>query len=406
VDLGIYDAAGTLRGWSGSQRTEAFLSESSSTKGYQRCPIESGRWAVALGIYKVESELRVDVAVTLVPKARILLAGDLHMHTLNSDGDYPTAQVIENCRRAKLDFMALTDHNNTEQNGEIGRPEDITVIPGMEYTNYRGHANFFFPSPSVSMDLDPLSNSFAEVQAVFRRAKELGAVISLNHTHCEACPWDLGFDELPFDMVEVWNGPMKDAEVRAIAWWHERLRSGKRLAAVGGSDTHRYEPFRMYAFPTTFVHSASRSERDILSALVAGRSFLSQSPSGPFPDLRIGSAGLGDAVPYSGGLEGAASVRAARRGDLVRLLDGAGGKTERTVPFDGDFRFAFPVESPEQGFFRLEILRDRMGIPTIAALTNPVFIEADGELRGPSHPKRGIPSRQRSSMSRAPRADG
>ncbi|GAB1481809.1 hypothetical protein MASR2M78_06240 [Treponema sp.] len=107
VDLGIYDDSNSLRGWSGSQRYEAFVSESSATPGYKNGPIRPGSWAIALGIYKVESKVTVDVTIRLIPKARILLAGDIHMHTLNSDGDYPTTQVIRILPPAWLGFYGL-----------------------------------------------------------------------------------------------------------------------------------------------------------------------------------------------------------------------------------------------------------------------------------------------------------
>ena len=374
VDLGIYDAAENLRGWSGSQRHEAFVSDSEATPGYKRGPVREGRWAIVLGVYKVESTLTVEVAVRLVPKVRLLLAGDIHMHTVNSDGDYATADVIEYCRRAGLDFMALTDHNNTEQNKEIGKPAGITVIPGMEYTNYRGHSNFYFRGGKTGLDADPLSNSYEAMAEVFRRAKADGAVISLNHPHCDACPWEFGFDTLPYDMVELWNGPMKPAEMRAVSWWHNRLSAGARLSGVGGSDTHRTEPNRSYGCPTTFVHAASRSIEDILDALIAGRSFITASAKGPRLDLRIGDAGLGEEAVFAAGLEGHAEVAEARTGDLLVLLDGAGGRKEWSIPFSGTFRGAFPANAPDARFYRLELYRDRLGVPTLTALTNPVYL--------------------------------
>ncbi len=374
MDLGLYDEAGALRGWSGSQRSQAVVSEADATPGYRRGPLRPGRWAVALGVYRVESSGEVEVVVRLVPKARLLLAGDLHMHTVNSDGDYPTAEVIEYCRRAGLDFMALTDHNNTEQNQEIGRPAGITVIPGMEYTNYRGHANLYFRHGKTGLEVDPLSNTEEEMAAVFRRAKEEGAIVSLNHPHCDACPWEFGFEGLPYDLVELWNGPMKPADLRAVAWWHGRLSAGFRLPGVGGSDTHRVEPGRAHGCPATFVRSDSRSADDILDALLAGRSFIAASPAGPRPDLRIGERGLGEKAAFRPGLEGTAEIEEARPGDLLVLLDGTGGRTEWRVPFSGTFRAAFPARDPEARFYRLELYRERLGVPTLAALTNPVYL--------------------------------
>ncbi len=378
IDLGLYDEAGDLRGWSGSQRTKVVVSEADATPGYKRGPLRSGHWAVALGVYRVESSVTVEVVVRLIPKSRILLVGDLHMHTVNSDGDYSTTEVIEYCRRAGLDFVALTDHNNTEQNREIGNPSGITVIPGMEYTNYRGHANFYFRGGRTALDVNPLSNTYGEMTEVFRKAKETGTLISLNHPHCDVCPWEFGFEGLPYDMVELWNGPMKASDLRSVAWWHGRLSAGAKLPGVGGSDTHRIEPNRSYGCPSTFVHTESRSPEDILDALLAGRSFITASPIGPRLDLRVGDAGLGDEAAFRRRLEGTATVEEARTGDILVLLDGAGGRTEWRVPFSGIFRTSFPAGTLEARFYRLELYRDRLDVPTLTALTNPVYLSQGG----------------------------
>lgn len=373
ADIGLLDERGKLRGWSGSARTEIMVSTETATPGYRAGEIGPGRWAVVLGIYHVRSSVEIEVTVRLLPKRRVLLAGDLHMHTDNSDGAYSTAEVIEYAKHAGLEYIALTDHNNTAQNREIGRPGGIVVIPGMEYTNYRGHANFYFPEGAGEFDDDPFSNSFDEMRGVLERAKAAGAYISLNHTHCTNCPWEFGFEGLPYDMAEVWNGPMKPSELAAISWWHDRLSRGLRLPAVGGSDTHRHEPLRSYGIPTTFVHAMSRSRKDILAALLEGRSFISFTRGGPQLDLTVGGARLGETAPVSKDLEGEAAVRGSRPGDLLAVLDGAGGRWEYTVPYEGEYAVRFPAE-PGAKFYRVELYRELLpGLRMLCALTNPVF---------------------------------
>jgi hypothetical protein len=376
VDLGLYDEKKQLRGWSGSERPAVYVSSNGATPGYRSGPVGRGTWAVALGLYKIRSRVEVAVTVRIVGKEPVLLAGDLHMHTDNSDGAYSTQEVIRQCKIAGLDFIALTDHNNTAQNEEIGRPEGIVVIPGMEYTNYRGHANFLFRGGS-DFRVDPLANNRGETAAVFRAAREAGAVISLNHTHCDTCPWEFGFDDLPYDMAELWNGAMKGSELRAVAWWQGLLASGRRLPAVGGSDMHRHEMLRSYGSPTTFVRAASRSREDILDALVAGRSSISATREGPRAELSIGDAEMGGEAAPEKGLEGRVRVEGALRGDLVRVVGSVGEPLEWDSPFDGEFTAAFPSD-PRERFYRAEVWRsfplvsDRM----LFALTNPVYIKA------------------------------
>lgn len=370
IDLGLFDERGQLCGWSGSERLSIVVSEQTSTPGYRRLPIRSGTWQVALGIYKVQSSVEVQLCIRLFPKERRWLKGDLHMHTLNSDGIYTTEEVISYAKHAKLDFIALTDHNNTEQNREIGNPEGITVIAGMEYTNYGGHANFFFTDEGI-FTADPLSNTKEEMQAVVSEAKKRGAIVSLNHICDTSCPWVLGFD-IPYDLIEVWNGFPKPSDMEAIAWWHQKLVEGRHVAAVGGSDTHRIEQGRSHGTPTTYVYARSSGRKDILDALVEGRSFITASSDGARLDLHLGPSSLGECAVWNEQLEGEASVDKAKQGDRLVLISDMGIEATWTIVYEG--RLAFPFKVQKRHFYRIELYRNLLGIQLLAALTNPVYL--------------------------------
>ncbi len=372
VDLGLYDEAGRLRGWSGSERASASVSAVSATPGYTSGPVAAGRWAVALGLYRIRDAVEIEVTVRLPEKREALLAGELHVHTVNSDGALRTTEVVELCRRSGLDFVALTDHNTTRQNEEIGLVDGITVVPGMEYTNYRGHASLFFPNGRHHIECDPLSNSAGEMRTVLEAARQLGAVVSLNHPHSDLCPWTFGFDGFTYDLVEAWNGTADPGDARTRAWWQARLAAGARIFVVGGSDFHRHELLRTLGAPATFVYAGSRSPADIMAGLVAGRSFVAWSSSGPFLDLRIDGYGFGQRAADGGA--GSVSVRSARRGDRLVLLDARGSAREWTIPFSGEFCAGFDA-STDARFYRLEVWRPHpAGMDLLAALSNPVFI--------------------------------
>ncbi len=372
VDLGLFDNTGRLRGWSGSERASASISAVSATPGYAAGPVAAGRWAVALGLYRIRDTVDVNVTIRLPEKREVLLAGELHVHTVNSDGALRTQEVVDLCRRAGLDFVALTDHNTTRQNEEIGLSDGITVIPGMEYTNYRGHASLFFPDGRRHIDCDPLSNSAEEIKAALAAARQLGAVVSLNHPHSDLCPWELGLDDTPCDLVEAWNGTLDPGDARTRSWWQARLAAGARIFVVGGSDFHRHELLRTLGAPATFVYSVSRSPADIVAGLVAGRSFVAWSSAGPFLDLRIGDRGFGQRAPRGG--SASVGVRGARQGDRLHLLDARGTAREWTIPFNGEFSAAFDA-SADARFYRLEVWRRHpVGPELLVALSNPVFI--------------------------------
>jgi hypothetical protein len=371
VDLGIYDQDGRLYGWSGSNRLSVYISATSASPGYRHGKFKSGKWAVALGLYKIESRVEVRVRLRMYPRERLLLRGDLHIHTLNSDGAYTTAFVIQSGAQAGLDFIALTDHNNMKQNTEIGNPEGITVIPGVEFTNYRGHANIFFTDPAAEFNDDFLVNSFDEMAALFRRAKAAGAFISLNHPITD-CSWEFGFEGFPYDMLEVWNGPMRSFNLQSIALWHRFLCEGKKLPAVGGSDTHWNDFARIFGTPCNFVYSYGRSAEDILDGLKRGRNSIAYAPGGPHLNLDIGGAGLGDTAALRPGLEGEAVVNGACQGDIVKLVSRKGAE-EFDIPFTGTWRRRFPADNA--GFYRLELYRRLGDSPMLTALSNPVYVE-------------------------------
>ena len=113
-------------------------------------PIAAGTWQVIVGAYKVAPEgVTVRYEVTLTEKQMRRFQGDTHMHTTGSDGVLATAELVDLCRRQRLDFAIITDHNNYSGNDHLPAPSDMTVIPGAEWTHYNGHAGFLGVRPSL-----------------------------------------------------------------------------------------------------------------------------------------------------------------------------------------------------------------------------------------------------------------
>lgn len=83
----------------------------------------------------------------LVPGSALLgpqyrLSGAVHLHTSLSDGRGSPAQVIEAARRARADFVVITDHNRVDPSildALAGRPDDPVVILGAEVSTEAGH---------------------------------------------------------------------------------------------------------------------------------------------------------------------------------------------------------------------------------------------------------------------------
>ena len=315
LDIGLFDPRGTapgsvgFRGWSGSHKDAFVVGEDWATPPYAAGPVPPGTWHVLLGPYKVgprgcdyRVEIRLDRGLSqperdlvrvgrptrpTLPAARPgWLRGDLHCHTRYSDGDSWPAEMLHAAAEAGLDFLGVTDHNNVAHHAEYGRGGgDLPiVVPGVEVTTYGGHWNAWgtdrwweFREPTTE-----------GVERSMQAAVDAGAFVSVNHPKPFGPPWE--YDTIgPAHAMEVWNGPWANRNAVALARWDEELATGRRLTAVGGSDTHllrSLDPDPRHApapgRPTTWVEAGARRDAAaIVRAMRSGRTFVSASPAGP-----------------------------------------------------------------------------------------------------------------------------
>jgi hypothetical protein len=315
LDIGLFDARGTetggpgFRGWSGSHQDEFVVGEDWATPPYASGPLQAGTWNVLLGPYKVASEgcdWRVEIRLDpgLSPPRRDMLRGgepvrpalpaardgwvrgDLHCHTRFSDGDSWPSEMLHAAAEAGLEFLGVTDHNNVAHHAEYGSGGGglPIVIPGVEVTTYGGHWNAW----GTDRWWEFREPNGPAVQRAMVGAIEAGAFVSVNHPKPFGPPWE--YDAVTgFHAVEVWNGPWRGQNAASLRFWDERLRSGQRLVALGGSDTHLLrsgdpDPRHSQALgtPTTWVQAGpSPDAAAILAGLRAGRTFVSASPGGP-----------------------------------------------------------------------------------------------------------------------------
>jgi hypothetical protein len=215
------------------------------------------------------------------------LRGDLHCHTLHSDGDSWPADMLAEAVRRGLDFLGVTDHNQVNHHADYARVRGKRlpiVLPGVEVTTYGGHWNAWgtdrwweFREPET-----------AAVSRAMQAAAASGALVSVNHPKPHGPPWEYP-DAIGYQAVEVWNGPWERLNHVALAWWEQQLRAGRRLVALGGSDTHQLKTpdpdlrhARGLGCPTTWARTGGeRTPEAVLGALRAGQVFVSRAPDGP-----------------------------------------------------------------------------------------------------------------------------
>jgi hypothetical protein len=374
IDLGLIDAAGRQVGASGSDKTDVFVSETRATSGYRPTVLIPGEWQILVGAYKVAPEgVTVVYEVRVVEKSPRWLKGDLHAHTLASDGVHTAEELAWKAKRSGLDFLAITDHNQMVAALELPRVEGITLIQGLEWTHFRGHANFL--GVDAPYDGTFAANTDEEIRSRFTSARERGALITLNHPFEQNYGFTFDFTALPFDCLEVWNGPMREANLRALGLWQSLLVAGKKVPICGGSDYHRDTPFIFLGGPTTWVYAQSAGVSDILAALRAGHSYVSFAPDGPTLEMSAGEMGLGDTVHWPEQKSLRLAVDGLGKGDVVRLVTASEVVELLEAPGSGKFETEFVMDAP--GFVRVEVLRGFLpGIPRLPALlSNPIYFE-------------------------------
>jgi hypothetical protein len=406
LDLGVFDERGTagaagFRGWSGGARDGFAISRSGATPGYLPGPVNPGTWQVVLGPYTVAPQgLAWEVEVTLgagpsgpafVPdpaperaagRGRAWYRGDLHTHTVHSDGRRTPAELAAGARAAGLDFVASTEHNTTSASlgwGAHAGP-DLLVVDGQEVTTRDGHWLALGPERPGDHPVPLVDWRYRAADGVLDRVvaglHAAGGLAVAAHPFCPfpGCAWRFGYGSV--DAVEVWNGPWTPDDEAALADWERRLAAGGlRLPAVAGSDAHG--PADRVGHPHTVVLADGLNRRSLLSALAAGRCWMASSAA---VDLELAAAaagrvaGIGGRLDVPPGQEVAVRLRVeGAAGGLVRLRTGAGTVLEARLAGD-DETVGWATTAAATAWVRAEVRR----AGEMVALTNPVFLGPAG----------------------------
>ena len=421
LDLGLFDPnyrngsiAEGFRGWSGGRRSTIFLAGDAATFGYIAGKIPAGTWRVILGLYKVVPEgVKVKISakvnevddqawtvflnerstreyipgtvkqLPLQASARYnWYRGDLHMHTFNSDGKWTVSGLLGYASAIGLNFIGITDHNTYSHHAEIRNIAEgfsgLLIMRGEEVTTYGGHFNVWGLPDGRLIDFRVTPGDSDRLREVVEQVHSLGLLASINHPTalCAGCNWTYGDDWSNMDSVEVWNGAWDASDEVALAKWDKQLQSGRRLVAIGSSDSHTPpsgptdKQNTGIGLPTTYVASHTLDEKGILSAIRAGRVVVTDSP-GTFlsfdskRDLIGGeiSAHAGRPVPFRihfAKLPSDAVIRVIVKGQVLRKL-------KPTAEDVSNFDLSFSAN----GYIRLEA---RAADGRMLAFTNPIYI--------------------------------
>ncbi len=302
LDLGCMGPGG-FRGWSGGARRSFVITADAATPGYLPGELEAGTWQVIVGLHRISPDgtgyqVTADVAssanalrpepvpgtapLARRPPRRVLpaspgrrwLAGDLHLHTVHSDGALPVAGVARLAAERGLDFAAITDHNTTSHHAELpdaAKRYGITLLAGQEVTTEAGHAG-------VLGDIGWIDFR-ATADEWLTATEQRGGLMSVNHPIGGQVSWTIPMRRRP-PLVEVWHWSWA-LDLRwtmPLGWW---LAWDPAAIPVGGSDWHRPGADALPGSPTTWVESAGDGPEDVLDGLRAGRTAISASLQGP-----------------------------------------------------------------------------------------------------------------------------
>jgi predicted metal-dependent phosphoesterase TrpH len=378
IDLGAFDPRDTgyptsegFRGWSGGARDHFFVATDDATPGYVHGHIPSGRWNVILGLYKVPeagTDVTVTIAVDAAPRtlapqpARAFpvrrgagwYKGDLHCHTFHSDAKGSPETLHAAAKQAGLDFLAIADHNTITQRRYF-HPQsspDLVFVRAMEVTTAEGHANVYGVDEWIDFRMTKPSDAHTLAQLVHDK----GGLLSINHDK-PAIAWEY---ELPAaDCQEVWQSTWMAWNWIALERWQQRLASGLRLSAIGGSDYHQPVELRpegplVLARPTTVLWLPELSEDAILAAMKAGRGYITESPTGPSLVMTVDDQPMGAEVtaPRSVRIETTGAS-----GDRLSLIDATGEFAAFPITEDSWHHEIFMPAA--KGFIRAEIVADQ-----------------------------------------------
>lgn len=393
IDLGLFEPGSldlgsrALRGWSGGARTEIVLTPDSATPGYRPGPLAAGRWHVILQLYKVApagADVTVTISIETEPAAgaaRQWYAGDLHLHTVHSDGSAEPAELLAMAGQAGLQFAIITDHNNTTH--ALGTPPGPAAkgrplhIVGEEVTTPGGHANVWGLRAGDVIDFR-VSPGDPRIHDLAAAAQARGGLFVINHpfAECDACDWRHPIPAATA-AIEVWNGPF-GPQPKAVALWDDLLRSGRRITGVAASDWHR--PPAPLGAGSVRVLSEDLTEASILRAIAAGAVIMMREPTSPPPSVTVtsagASAGVGETLrpPRDAAIEVVVAVPpftsvglgACPSACAVELFWN-GEKVDAAAAGTGRVTFS---RRAAEGYFRVSVTSGA----TTVALTNPVYV--------------------------------
>jgi hypothetical protein len=213
--------------------------------------------------------------------------GNLHTHTVNSDGDSAPDAVARWYKEHRYNFLVLTDHDFLTEpeglNAIFAAKEKFLLIPGEEVSAKHDGKPIHINAFNVGSTILPLGGSsiLDTVQKNVDAIRQAGAMPSLNHPNFH---WAVRPDELRqvngLKLFEVYNGHPTVNNWGGGAFesldemWDVVLTAGREVYGVAVDDAHNFKTIGpQYSNPGrgwVMVKARELSTRAVMDALDSG----------------------------------------------------------------------------------------------------------------------------------------
>jgi hypothetical protein len=401
LNMGIYAPGNcsrgkttNFRGWSGGAKNDFFINQADASTGYIPGKIKPGTWHVliyastimAAGLdWKLEITLvknQPKEPFTIKPAKEIInqtagwYSGDLHMHTLHSDGKRTQQELIDEALSKKLDYIISTEHNTNSANLRWSKYDNksLLIINGEEVTTTAfGHWNALGLKTNTLIDWRYSPNDQV-INEYIKMVHHDGGLCIINHPfYAKDLSNSFKFDPLLFDGIEVWNGNWDFMDAKALKWWDGFLKQGHHILAIGASDTHQStgSPNNL-GNPSTIIYTESLSKIAILSGLKSGKAYISSLGKMDLEfnaQTKTGKATMGETLKFKTAEEVSATLSIKPIPYAVITLIGEQGILFTEKADQDQYKWTIPLALTK--YIRIEV-RDSEN--QMLVLTNPIWL--------------------------------
>jgi len=368
-----------------------------STPGFRTADIQSGQWTAFVDSHRILPPSTVEYKMTVTLSSDPLTIkiveydgsqrvakteagwyrGDLHGHTLHSDGRWDVPEFTEFQRSRGLDFVSLTDHNIISGLAQHrSQTEDgFLAMGGMELSTFNGHmlALGGYHWYEWRLNIEEGMDIHRIMQNVIDRGELLiiAHPMSPDEPFCSGCMWTFETARPGVALgVEVWNGFWHMFNEEGLQQYYVWLNKGRRLICTSGTDIHGPHPLdtdRRAGF--NVVYAEELSEKAILDALRLGHSYISAGPELLMTaETASGkTAMVGDLLPDES-VTISVTWNDAHDGDVLYIL--MDGKVYEELPVKESGEHTVLIDAGQAKWINVE-LRD--ATRDMWALTNPIY---------------------------------